>query len=437
MFKALITYISVNREFIFLLLIWLFTGIYAGPAIYVIIPVSLFLLQRKERYEELFLGFFFILILSDSRQIELGFAADIKVIYMVMLALFLLLDRKSFFPFNTFYQKFIPFFIVAFIALLNSEVFSVSLQKTSSYFLLFLIVPNYVQKLWKEKGEKFFYNLIFLCAIILLAGLMMKFIMPEKVYLDDRFSGILGNPNGLGLFCMMFFLAVSTILYFFPEILNKQEKIFIYCLIFVSVILCGSRSALLSIFVFVFFKYIYKLTPFLGFIIFLLILISYELIASNITPIIIGLGLEEYFRLNTLEGGSGRLVAWYFAWEEIQRNFFIGKGFAHTEFIYKKFADILSRLGHQGNAHNSYLTFWLETGLIGLICFLWGFLKSFIVPAKKHIIAIPILYSIAFSTYLESWLTASLNPFTIQLLIILTMLAYVLYSKENEAEIKN
>lgn len=73
-------------------------------------------------------------------------------------------------------------------------------------------------------------------------------------------------------------------------------------------------------------------------------------------------------------------------------------------------------------AHNSYLTFWLDTGLVGLISFMIGLMFTFIKAAQKSTLAIPILYSILFSNYYESWLTASLNPFTIQLLFILTII---------------
>jgi hypothetical protein len=43
------------------------------------------------------------------------------------------------------------------------------------------------------------------------------------------------------------------------------------------------------------------------------------------------LGLEEFLRLNDVEKGSGRLVAWLFAWKEINENtFFLGNGFDYT-----------------------------------------------------------------------------------------------------------
>lgn len=93
-------------------------------------------------------------------------------------------------------------------------------------------------------------------------------------------------------------------------------------------------------------------------------------------------------------------------------------------------------LGHQGAAHNMYLTFWLDTGLIGLILFLSGLLVTFFRASKRNKLAIPILYAILFSNNYESWLTASLNPFTIQLLFILSILFIGRDNKVEKPELK-
>jgi hypothetical protein len=45
----------------------------------------------------------------------------------------------------------------------------------------------------------------------------------------------------------------------------------------------------------------------------------------------------------------------------------------------------------------------------------------FIRVAKKSLTAIPVLYTVLFYAFFESWLTASLNPYTIQLFVIVTI----------------
>src|SRR5690606_19570782 len=121
----------------------------------------------------------------------------------------------------------------------------------------------------------------------------------------------------------------------------------------------------------------------LGLILFLVLVASYELIMQQLPFIVIGLGLEEYFRIDTLMEGSGRVVAWDFAWHHIGKNFYFGSGFDYTNELYHKNYAYLSQLGHQGNAHNSYLTLWLDTGLIGLLLYGLGMIKTVLQGLKK------------------------------------------------------
>jgi len=374
---------------------------------------------------ELLLGFFFILILSDSRQDSLIWAADVKNECIVLLTIFLLLNRKDFGTFNTFYQKFVPFFIIAFVCLFYSptQIFSTAFQKTLSYLFLLFVTSNYALRCHREHGREFYRTLVYFGMGILIFGLALRYINPIQAYGEEhRFRGLLGNPNGLGVFVLLVFLTFSAVKTTFPGIFSRKENIIFYVAVFISVILSDSRNSLFAIVIFIFFSYFYKISPFLGFILFLLMALSYEYISTNLIQIIGQLGLSSYLRVETLEKASGRFVAWSFALDNIRRSVFIGKGFEYTNYIYALYADYLSALGHQGNAHNSYLTLWLDTGLLGLVAYLWAFVSTFFQASKKTKLAFPIMYAIFFSTFFESWLTASLNPFTIQLFIILTIL---------------
>jgi len=417
----LIDYVKSNVSFIAILIVWLLVGIYSAPLSYGLIPLTVIIFKRRDYYAEILIGFFFILMISDSRVKSLAFSVDVKNIYILLLAAFVLFDRKNFTPFQNFHQKYIPFFLVALFCIIYSPYAGTSFSKVLSYFLIILVVPNFVHKAYSVKGVQFFRELIFFGSAMLLIGLVLKYISHDVVYLADRFRGTLGNPNGLGIFLLMFFLLFSVISEYFKNLFTANEKRVIYFLIFYSLILSASRSALTAIVIFVIFRYLYKASPFIGFIIFIIFLFGYQLITSNIVPIVIALGLEDYFRVDTLKEGSGRIIAWTFAWEQIQYNFFLGRGFGYTEWIFGQYYEILSRKGHQGHAHNTFLTFWLDTGLIGLVLYLQAFLLQFIQAAKQSRSAIPAMYAVLFSVFFESWLTASLNPYTIQLVIILTV----------------
>jgi O-antigen ligase len=102
--------------------------------------------------------------------------------------------------------------------------------------------------------------------------------------------------------------------------------------------------------------------------------------------------------------------------------FFLGGGFGYTEYIYKLNSTMLSMLGHQGNAHNSYLTLWLDTGLIGIILLFIGFVQTIVKANRVSHFTLPIFYAVFISANFESWLAASLNPFTSLFLVIVSLL---------------
>ena len=82
----------------------------------------------------------------------------------------------------------------------------------------------------------------------------------------------------------------------------------------------------------------------------------------------------------------------------------------------------LSKLGHEGGVHNSFLMLWLNVGLLGVIAWLRGMFLVAIKANKYTKVALPILVSVFLSAFFEGWLVGSLNPFTPFFLITLTVL---------------
>ncbi|HMC97061.1 MAG TPA: O-antigen ligase family protein, partial [Flavobacteriales bacterium] len=135
------------------------------------------------------------------------------------------------------------------------------------------------------------------------------------------------------------------------------------------------------------------------------------------------LGLQDYFRLETLEDGSGRYFAWHFTWGHIQKYFVFGGGFGNDERIMRKFRLYLESMGHQGGVHNSYLSIWLNLGIVGLLVYLRSFFLLFFKASKMVPMSLAVMFSVLFSIMYESWLMGSLNPYTILLLIIMTVVS--------------
>lgn len=413
------------------LLIWLLLGIALNMLAIPIIALHVLYLYNKKNVLEIFLGFFFILLLSDSRNHALDFAKNLKVVLMVLLFLPFVLSKQSTFGFYTNYnfsKPFIPFITFAFFCIIFSPVPFTAVQKTISYFLLPLIVPIIFYSLYKAYGDFFLKAVVYLGASILVAGYVMFLVNPSLViyFGGGRSSGVLGNPNGLGMFCFLFFMLYFVIQHYFPDLFTKKEKIIILFLIFSSLLWSGSRGQTLSLLIFLATQYMSKRNKAVGLLLSAAIGIMLVTIDIDIVAIAQALGFEEYLRVETLQQGGGRVVAREFAFEQIQKNFWIGKGFSYTEYIYGQNYLELSMRGHEGNAHNAFLTVWLDTGFIGLLLFMlaWGIL--FLKASKNSYLAFPVALAVMASNMVESWLIGSLNPFTIQLLMILTLLIYII-----------
>jgi len=417
-------YLDSNKQFLIIGLIWLFVGIYLGPVYFVLIPAMLLLMYKKQMHLEILLGFFLILTLSDSRSQNFLFAANIKKVYIVLISLFSYQEMKNSNLRIDFYKYFLPFFIIAFICIFFNPNMFLSFQKVLSYVLLFCFLPTYFLIVYKKYGDDLLRSIFWLVCVILFLGILFNFFNSNLTVLVGRYRGLLGNPNGLGLYVFLFLIFFSVVINEKPDIVSRNEKIIIYGICFFSLLKCGARTSLASTLIYFFFKKFYKLSPIIGFFIFILTLVIYQIISDNLIEIITSLGLGDELRVSTIENGSGREVAWKFAWEQINQNFFLGKGFSYTEYIYRANYEYLSLLGHEGAAHNSFLTFWLDVGIIGLVLFLMALFVTFLNLAKLNRSAIPILYAVLFSNQYESWLTASLNPFTIQFIFIISFIFF-------------
>jgi O-antigen ligase len=416
-------FLKERLQFVLLALSWVIVGIYMGPVIYAYLPLCIILFKRKGMYFELFFGFLLLLVLCDSRHPEMRWTVNLKEAYILFLAAFLFFDNKNFGKFEGFYIRFVPFILVALYCSIDAMFPSKAFQKAISYLLLLVVAPNYVMKLYRDEGDNLLKSLVWLGTALLAIGILLYFVKPQLVNFFGRYCGVLGNPNGLGIYTMLIFLLFSTVMSVRPKLFDQNEKLFIYVVVLLTLFMSGSRSSIIAVIIFSLFNYFNRMSPALGIIVFLFIIVSYQIIENNLKSIIIAFGLDSYFRLNTLETGSGRVVAWAFAWKEIQNNFFIGRGFSYTDYVFEWNYIALNNKGHNGNAHNSYLTLWLDTGLVGLTFYLIALLSTFIKAAMMSRVAIGIMYALLFQIFFESWLAASLNPYTILLVIILVILS--------------
>lgn len=412
-----------NRNLLILFALWFALGQLGSAPFYFIGGITVIILWRKQLYLEILMGFLFILVLSDSLQHETDFAKDFKNVYILLLAAIAIIERRQFGRLNRIYLYFLPLFAVALVSMFYSPDFAVSAQKTFSYFLLVLAVPQIFIYSFRQHGPTAIKDILFLAGTLIVLGFIMEFLIPGLTFSHGgRFRGIFGNPNGIGIFSILVLALVYLVRDYFPGLLTKNDLRWLVLPILASIVMSGSRTAILAALLFFFFTRFYRVAPFIGFIVFVATVIVVELIASNLADIVTALGVAHFFRADTLAEGSGRYIAWEFAWQNIQSHFWIGRGFAFDEWLMAKNQTMLNNLGHQGGVHNTYLIVWLNTGIIGLALFLRAIILLFIRGAKNTVLAFPVLWLVLFSILLEPWLAASLNPFSILFYLAVTLM---------------
>lgn len=429
-------------EFIVAMIVLIASGWVGG--FFGAIPVFLFviyLLWNNRRYDDILIGFLFTLVLSDNlpdQYVGLAYAKQLKNLYILALFGIMFTDKNYFFPINPFIRKFIPFFIVATVALYASETLSVSIQKTLSYLLLFITVPTYVSASFRLKGSEIFRRIIMMIFFVVFIGIVLKYISPlVAISHETRLRGIFGNPNGLGVFVIIGTILLNVFREKDKYMFHPWAYVFIQLIFLLAAYWSGSRAALLAIIGFLALYQVFRLSLPIGLIFLIgLLMFNQELIDLAIEGII-QLGFGEQFRVDSLEEGSGRIVAWNFAWQNIQDYFYLGRGFAFDEHLMRSNMDFLKRQGHEGGVHNTYLIIWLNAGVVGLIFYFRAFFLNFISAAKKTKYAFPAMFAVMFSIMFEPWMASSLNPFTSLFVISLVVMSQEqFYSVTSDEEIE-
>ena len=327
----MLTYLRDSLQFFLLIIVWVVVGIYTGPLLFVVLPLTVFLLKSREMWAEMVFGFLMILVLSDMTPLltSMKVVKDAKNTYIVALTLIFALERYRFFPYSRLFNIFLPFFLYSLFPLVFSNNLAVALQKTLSFALMYLIVPNYVLYNFRNQGWPFFKNLVFFMCAILVAGLGMNFMGDFWAYVGGRFRGLFGNPNGMAIYCYLVIVLSTVVMSLKKDLFTWKEKLVVFGILTYFLLASGSRASLVSSLIFLIFHRFFSASPFIGFIGLIALFGVSEVVSNNMESIVIALGMEKYFRLETLRDGSGRYFAWEFTWGHIQDYFVFGGGFAN------------------------------------------------------------------------------------------------------------
>lgn len=420
----MLKFLREHWQLVLVMCVWLAVGIIWQQAVYALLPLSVFYFKSRDLWPELLFGMLLVLVLSDMEKDMfpvMKVFKDAKNFYVLAIAMLLLLETKRFAPLSTVFNIFLPFFVYALVPLVFSNALFTSIQKTVSYGLMFLIVPNFVLYGFRRQGWAFLRNLVFFMTLILLFGFVVNAIDYEFAHVAGRFRGLFGNPNGMAIYCYLLLMLASVVNALNKDLFTFRERLVVFGTIIYFLIMSGSRASLASSAMFLIFHRFFAYSALLGLVGLVFMILAVEVVSSNLEALIGALGLEKYFRLETLEEGSGRYFAWEFAWGHVQRFFVFGGGFANDESIMRRYRVYLEQQGHQGGVHNTYLSMWLNVGIVGLLIFLRSFFLLFFKASKLVPMSLAIMFSVLFSLMYESWLVGSLNPYTIVLLMIMTV----------------
>ena len=405
------------------------TGAILPIVSYFLVPIIFVLFMVKGYHKEVLLFFYVILVFSDNP--DMFFAKKIKPLLIIIFALFAI-KNSNLLAGNKIFKSFAIFFSYTILLLLISPIFVKALQKNLSYILLFLIIPGYVTYLIDREGPKILLDMVNLSVLLMIIGLVLVPIFPNMVYSHGgRLHGLLGNPNGLAMMCLFNFILFQLFKDTFSKmnILSRINNITIISVIMLTLYLTGSRTSWLALLIFLFFRQFSGLSPTISLVMVLFIVLVYDYVFILGLTMIDQLGLGNQFRLEgaqSIENASGRTIAWRYAWEEIQKNMFFGRGWSYDEYwIFGPIQKTLNLLNHQGGVHNVYLILWLNTGAVGLLLYLFSFIQLFFEAAKNSGLALPILFACLFVANFEPWLSASLNPYTIQFIICIAVILHI------------
>ncbi len=221
-----------HKHFVFVAIIWLLLGRFVSPLTQLAIILSLLLFISKDKVAFMLFGLFLLLYFSDSYLAQFSFAKPIKPYYLLGIGAAFFLGRNELRQGSTFYFVFLPFLTFAFLVIGKSEMPKFALQKTISYLLLVILVPNITLRLFKEYGPAIFKQFIVLITLFLLVAIVFRLAGISMVGLN-RFHGFLGNPNAIGLNCTTFFVFFSCCKTVFPSaFFSPREPDYLcdYCL---------------------------------------------------------------------------------------------------------------------------------------------------------------------------------------------------------------
>lgn len=387
-------------------------GIFGGYISASILFVLTFILKKKNITEFLLVMTLITFLLADNFKGPLSFFQNLRFTIVLLNLVYLL---KFNLLKNNYGNYMLPF---AILSLIISVFFSpVGIQaylRVIGFWIVPMIIFKLISTLYKKNRQKTTELLILIFSLFLVLNLILFFVPIMDVFLKGRFKGLVGNPNGLGLIMMFIFGLLQLIQERNETSLTGLLFLILKTLCIFLILTTGSRTALISTLVFIIFNKFLQNTAILIFSLIVLALLSYLISISSLLTLISYLGLETQLRLDSFSDASGRTEVWIVAWEEIKNSFWFGRGLLYDAYYIKEY--VTNYFGstyprHWAGIWNSYISLLLDVGFVGTLTYLIFWIKIF-KKSKFLNISLAFIVMCFLSGITESWMAASMNPFT-------------------------
>lgn len=283
----------------------------------------------------------------------------------------------------------------------------------------FSIISFSVYFFYDYYKDYFLDHIVYLVFTIVLIGF---FVNPN--ILEDRYAGILWNPNALASFTMIAFAII-----FLQRKFSFLFRSFSLLVLLTVALSTGSRGVILALVLLFIFKYGLNLKN-----------VAYSLLALSSYFLILNFQLETSInRFAAQDLFNDRLIQFQYAYQTIMQNPFSGSGLDKYAYINN---DLVPRdlKGLIISAHNGYLALLTQYGLIiGTVVILiifhkcWVLIRYFKSPTQIEGSYIFIFIYALFASIYETMLTGINEFHTILFWFALAYLSFVKYRNELES----
>lgn len=401
------------KSIFFALCLVVLSGVLGGfLAATALILVCLIALKKDNRLYFLLAALMLVFTLADNFDDFLSFAQNLRFAILGIALLFLL--KHKLFQ-NNKGRLIIWFSAYAFvITLLYSSLGLPALLRSVGFLAVALVIFKLMQILL-EKDRQACIDLILTLLFAYFLVNVVLFVIPvyEDAFFKGRFSGLMGNPNGLALlsafsYALLHWMQKNEV----SRYTNSYFKFF-KIVLFVIIVLTGSRTSLIALLSFILVMSFYKHKILL--ILSLSGLAMYAIFFQEIKMEDVAqfLGLTEYLRIESLANASGRSEVWQVTVNEFLKQPWLGQGMLYDDYFISNYAEQRFGANYARNWNkvwSSYLSLALDVGIIGIILFgiFWQRLFAF---SKNKLFATAFLLMLLLTAVTESWMAASMNSF--------------------------